>query len=341
MVEIRGKDIRGKNVTLMRSQPYQLSLFQTFHPDHDKYSNSIELYDALPKYFPARHIDELRIQDAFLPNLERQFEHRGTLFKLTIRPARLVYKNKTMREFYPTFREELVEEALRKIASDRSNGMFLNEQAGAQFSLYELQKELQARGHSINLPDLLEALKICNLASLSLEQDGRALVQSPIFPILLLANKDDWVKKPKETRCFVQFHPLITASITALSFRQYDYQLVMSYKHRLSRWLHKRMAHNYIQAGSLSPYRISLSTILRDSGAYLPPRKDNRPREVDTALKELQARDVLMSFTKEYRRGPRNAVVDIVYQLDPDFSFIQEIKRANARAKAVLEPPSG
>jgi len=163
------------------------------------------------------------------------------------------------------------------------------------------------------------------------------LLQSPIFPILLLANKADWLQNPKETKCYVQFNPLITTSITAFSDRQFDYLTYMAYKHRLSRWLHKRLAHNYVQASMVDPYCISMTTILRDSGTYLAPRKDNRPREVEVSLQELQKKHVLMAFEKEYQRGARNAVQDIIYSLRPDFHFIQEIKRANARAKWIVE----
>ena len=38
---VEGKDIRGNVVTLKRTNPAQLSLFQTFLPDDDKYSNTI------------------------------------------------------------------------------------------------------------------------------------------------------------------------------------------------------------------------------------------------------------------------------------------------------------
>ena len=61
---VAGRDIRGKLVTLKRSSPEQLSLFQTFLPDEDKYSNTIELYDAIPKYYPVKHMLPVR------PNLE-------------------------------------------------------------------------------------------------------------------------------------------------------------------------------------------------------------------------------------------------------------------------------
>src|SRR5215510_15092969 len=166
--KVRGKDIEGNVVTLTRTQPYQLSLFQTFLPDDPRYSNSIELFDATPKYFPAKHQAALRINDTFLPNLERTFEHRGQVYGMTLRPARLTGRDGVIREYYPSFRDELVEEALRKIACECDNGVFLNEQAGVQFTLYELQKELALRGHAINLPDILDSLKVCNLASMSI-----------------------------------------------------------------------------------------------------------------------------------------------------------------------------
>jgi hypothetical protein len=331
---VKGRDIRGELVTLKRSNPEQLSLFQTFLPDEDKYSNTIELYDAIPKYYPVKHMHDKRVNDTFLPHLEREFEHKGNKYRLLISPGRVIYKDGTAREFYPSFREELVEEALRKIACDRLNGVFLDGQAGVQFTLYELKKELKARGHTIDIPDLIESLKICNLASLTVrDSSGKALMQSPIFPVLLIASRADWMENPKQARCYVQFHPLVTASINHISYRQYDYMTYMAYKHRLSRWLHKRMAHNYVHASMMHPYSISLSTILRDSGAYVAPRGSNRPREVETALDELKAKQVVMEWKKAEKRGRRNKIIDITYTLYPDFSFVEEVKKANARSK--------
>ena len=51
--KVRGKDIEGKVRVLEKTYPQQLMLFQTFLPEDasdDKYSNTIELYDAIPKY---------------------------------------------------------------------------------------------------------------------------------------------------------------------------------------------------------------------------------------------------------------------------------------------------
>jgi hypothetical protein len=338
---VEGRDIRGNIVTLKCTNPEQLSLFQTFLPEEDKYSNTIELYDAIPKYYSNKQMGGQRKLDTYLPALCRAFEHKGESYKLTIRPARIVYKDGSEREYYPSFQEELIEEALRKIACDRLNGVYLNDQAGVQFTLYELQKELCARGHAVNLPDLLKSLKICNLSAFSVERaDGTAVIQSAIFPVLLVVGKEDWLKRLKQARCYVQFNPLVTASINHLSYRQYDYLTYMSYKHRLSRWLHKRMAHNYIQASMIDLYRISMNTIIRDSGAYRSPRANNNTREIENALDELKSKHVLMDYKKTVKRGLRNKIVDITYELRPDFHFIDEMKKANSRSKRIAEASS-
>jgi len=45
------------------------------------------------------------------------------------------------------------------------------------------------------------------------------------------------------------------------------------------------------------------------------------------------------------KRGARNKIIDITYTLYPDFSFVEEVKKANARSKRaaaaseLLSPP--
>src|SRR5215471_793704 len=69
-----------------------------------------------------------------------------------------------------------------------------------QFTLYELKKELKERGHDIDLRDLIDSLKICNLANISVQKDdGKAVMQSAIFPTLLIASKEEWLKNPRNT----------------------------------------------------------------------------------------------------------------------------------------------
>jgi hypothetical protein len=112
----------------------------------------------------------------------------------------------------------------------------------------------------------------------------------------------------------------------------------MTYKHRLSRWLHKRLSHNFTQASLTDSYTIRMSTIIRDSGAYHAPRGNNNAREIRNALEELVQKDILMYYKEKLIRGPHNKILDITYTLLPTPNFIAEIKKANARLKKSLAP---
>ncbi len=167
--------------------------------------------------------------------------------------------------------------------------------------------------------------------------NGKLLIESAIFPTLLLASKQDWLESPKTTRCYIQFHSLVTHCMSCLTYRQFDYDTHMRYTHRLSRWLHKRLAHNYSQAGLLQPYTIRLSTILRDSGTYQSPRAHNNARQIDEVLTELRTEQVLLSIQKEIMRGRRNSLVDIRYTLLPTIEFIDAVKKANRRTARLAQ----
>ena len=132
------------------------------------------------------------------------------------------------KEYYPSHQEELVEEALKKIACDRLNGVFLNDTAGVQFTLYELDSELKRQGHAMKWPDLIASLEICRGAGIEvIGPEGKVEVKSSIFPVVALVNRAEWEQNPKQVRCYVQFNPLVTYSINKLAFRQFDYATYM------------------------------------------------------------------------------------------------------------------
>lgn len=113
------------------SFPEQLKLFEFIQPTERRYSNTIELYDFMPKYHWGK---TERINDKFLESLERNFECRGMRYKIEVSPARLKGKDGKLREHYPSKREELVEDALRRFATAQQ-GVFLDERASVTFSL--------------------------------------------------------------------------------------------------------------------------------------------------------------------------------------------------------------
>jgi hypothetical protein len=339
--EARGRDIHdGKERKFAKQQPAQLSLFQTFLPEEDRYSNTIEFYDAVPKYFTnKRQMVDMREgpegREIYLPTLERVFRHQDVTYRLEINPARVRDGDGIIKEYYPSEQEEIVEEALRKIASDRLSGVYLGNSAGVQFTMYELRKELLKRGHAMSHAQLQRSLLICRSAGLRIERkDGEkeVMLDSSIFPTVMISNRKDWRTDPKNARCYVQFNPLVTASIEAMTYRQFDYETLMSYKHQLSRWFHKRLYHNYVNAGILNSYNILLSTVKRDSGLLNNNRTNKDIQYLERTFAELAEKNVIYGFEKEERRGRQNRIDDVLYTLMPTMNFVSEMKRANKRA---------
>lgn len=338
--EARGRDIHdGKERALAKQQPTQLSLFQTFLPQDDKYSNTIEFYDAIPKYYTnKRQMVEMREgpegREIYLPTLEREFKHQGVTYTLEINPARVRDTDGTLKEYYPSEQEELVEEALRKLSCDCLNGVYLGPGAGVQFTMYELREELRKAGHAMSHTQLQRSLLICRSAGLLIKKKGdekEVLLDSSIFPTVMISSRREWQSDPKNARCYVQFNPLVTASIEALTFRQFDYETLMSYNYQLSRWFHKRLYHNYVNAGLLNPYHILLSSVKRDSGLLNNARVSQDIKYLERTFEELSEKSIIYGFTKEIRRGPQNRIDDVLYTLTPSINFVGEMKKANKR----------
>jgi hypothetical protein len=339
---------QGKTVTLQKSHPPQLTLWQTFFPsdapnkDHDAYSNTAELYDAVPKYFSSKkRMAEQRRDGQFLSSLKHDFRHKNRQYLVKITPARIEEKDGTEREYYPSWREELVEEALKKLACDRLNGVYLNGIAGVQFTLYELRKELKSRGHDIHLNDLIKSLLICrrtNIVITSTQDDGsEVFMDSSIFPTLVITKRREWEKNPKGTRCYVQFNPLVTHSINRLTYRQFDYAIFMTFQRQLARWFHKRLSHNYTQAALMEPYHIRMSTIVRDSALVNAQRIRDQARYIEESLDELAEKNVLLRYSKKVMTTKRKKIEDITYVLTPHPLFVSEITTANKRGSKLAQ----
>ncbi|MBI4738261.1 hypothetical protein HY772_01650 [Candidatus Woesearchaeota archaeon] len=320
-----------------QTKPEQMNLFEILAPEDQKYSNSIELYDFIPKYFWGK---QERINGEFLRALERSFTCRGVSYKVKISPAKIQDKDGVHRDYYPSKREELVEDALRKLACE-GQGLFLDDQVGVVFTLYELEQELQRIGHGYNKADIKDALLICAKTNIEVQtEDGKAVVISNLFETLGLQTREDWKGHGQKTRCFVRFNSLVTNSIRNKSFRQLNYEKSMSYKSVIARQLHKRMSHHYTQASVMNNYSIMLTTIIRDFGLTVYEKLSNNLRDVKKALKEMEEKEVVLNFKIEpvvdgQRKGK---LLDAKIIIQPHFRFGSEMKRANERQRAILYP---
>ena len=318
--------------------PVQLHLFEFSQPQEQRYSNTIELYDFMPKY----HWGKVeRIGGEFLRLLKREFECRGEHYKIEVAPAVITDRDGIERYYYPSKREELVEDALRRFATAKQ-GVFADDRATVTFTLHQLQQELKRNGHSYSKDQLKDALYICAKTSITVtNKDGTAVLISNLFETLYMQSREEWHKTGKKEKAFVRFNSLVTQGIKSGDFRQLDYETAMSYTSVIARQLHKRMSHHYTQAsftdGITKPYHISLSTIIRDFGLAEYARPSLNLRQVVTALDEMKEKNVLLSYKvdSEHDGKTRNKLLDAIFTLVPFHTFADVSIAANKRAKKI------
>lgn len=336
-------------------QDRQLNLFQKFlcntPSERQKLSNSIELWDAVPRYSMSRQaMAKMRDEHGNLPLLQLDFEYRGAKFNVSIQATQIQEKDengnpvKTIdgrpktTAYYPSANEELVEEALRKLAVDQEAGFHSSAkfQSGVVFSLYQLREELRHRGHARSFEEIKLSLEILSGSNIQLfastaTSKSKPFAKSPYLPVMAGVTRDD-LKIDPDVKWMVQFHPFITESINKLSYRQFNYQQLMSHTTQLARWIHKQLILKYTFASKVKLFEIRYSTIKRDSamlGAYTRSRKAQEA--CDISMNELVEHGVLTDLDRRVELGARGKILDIVYTLNPSSEFVAEVKAANKR----------
>lgn len=328
----------------------QLDLFQNFvannKSESDLLSNTIDLWDNVPRYSISRiKQSDLRSIDGFLPIRNINFQYQSRAWQAQIRPARIEQRDKDgvltgkSIEYYPSAREELIEHALRKLATQQNLGYLdLHDyRSGVSFSLHKLRKELIERGHAMKYADIVESLDILNLSNIRIinletNKDAPSLVSQAYLPVLLKVNKAGATTEP-EARWLVQFHSALTQSMDQLTYRQFNYSRLMRCKSQLSRWLIFQLVLKYTFASLIDPFKLLFSTVHRDSGLLNYTEKRKGVDALDMALEEIQTEGVLMTFEKNIRSGSRGSITDVEYILKPTAKFAAEQKAANLRGK--------
>ncbi|MCC8379131.1 plasmid replication protein [Xenorhabdus sp. PB30.3] len=322
----KDKDIETLNVTTS----VQMSLFEILESPvkKDDYSNTIELYDALPKYIWDQRIHE----DLSNAIVTRECNIRGQQFTIKIKPAIIEKDDGRTVLIYAGQREEILEDALRKLAVN-GNGHIIEGKAGVMFTLYELKKELSKMGHTYSLTEIKEAIQICRGATLEcISSDGEAFMSSSFFPMVGLTTRGEFRKKGGNAKCYVQFHILVNESIMNLSFRQYNYKIGMQIRSPLARYIYKRMSHYWTQAHVDSPYTPSLISFLSQSPRELSPRMPENVRAMKNALDVLIKQEVIKDYdTNQLLEGRK--VIDVRYTIRPHEEFVKQVMASNKRKK--------
>lgn len=328
-------------------QDTQLSLFQTFlcnnTDERAQLSNTIALWDSVPRYSVSRQaMAQMRDERGFLDLLKIEFMYRDVNFNITIQPALIEDKAKngkiTQTAYYPSANEELVEEALRKLAVDQNQGFYDKAEAisGVIFSLYQLREELQRRGHTRSYAEIVLSLDILARSFIQIEGDmlqSKSVKRSNYFPEVVSVTRKELAADP-DAKWLVRFHPLVAQSIEKLSYRQFNYGRLMDHSRQLTRWLNRLLIDKYVFASRTNTFDIFYSTIKRDSAMLNNYARERKAQEeCDFCIEELRLNNVVTKIDRKVTTGPRGKILDIKYTLTPSSEFVAEAKAANARKK--------
>ena len=182
-------------------QGQQLDLFRSFlcngEEERTRLSNTFDLWDSVPRYAVSRQqMDKIRKAKGFLDLHQVEFSYRGATLKTIIQAARVLdEKTGTSKDYYPSGSEELIEDALRKIAADQQNAFFdkPNFRSGVVFTLYMLREELNKRGHTRSYQEIVLSLQILARSTIEIRtidgKGGEGFAVSSYFSALSAVSK--------------------------------------------------------------------------------------------------------------------------------------------------------
>lgn len=338
--QYKGEAGKGKGLRNLpaKEQSAQYDLFTEFYGDQNKLTNTIELWDAIPKFSCSRQKQlAMRDKSGRLPSWEREFVYKPQGSRVSIpavmrmTPARIIVDG-VEKDFLPSKDEEIIEDILRKIFSDQRFGRHYNLAAESfvDFTLGMLYRELKVWGHTRSKEEIKRSLDIMASCHMTLHFEGvgkKAVFKGAILPEVMEVGRADYMADPK-ARWRARLPQIYSKAINSLEVRQYNYATLMSMSSQLAKWLQKVLASRFTFAEVTKPFRIKYSTIKKESGMLLHSRESRNKATVIEAIEDLKAEDVLNFYklcTSE--NDPR----DPLYELFPTGTFIGEMKAANRR----------
>lgn len=322
-------------------QSKQYDLFVSFFGDPKNLSNTIELWDAIPKYsVTARQQNALRDDRGRLPVHVSDFEYqspsldRPAMCRIKIKPALIEVEEGVYKDFYPSQSEEIIEEVLKKIFTDQQYGLHSPKdlESWVRFTLHMIRKELRERGHTRSLKEVKRSLEVMASTSIDVEMEGKGrgvIYTNPILSNMTRTTRAD-IEEDAGAKWTAQLPALISKGVNELDYRQFNYALHMRLSTSLARWLHKRLIHRYRQASLTMPYKFLFSTIARDSGLLNNQRMSANVKALDEALEELKAENILFTIKADKRFSGRK-LNDVYYEVTATSEFTTEVKAASAR----------
>ena len=316
-----------------RDKTLELSTLPNLYDSiRDNYSTTTELYDIVPKYIHD-DVEKLRTSDGLLKPITRNFVFKKQEMVLNIIPAYLFDKQKAC---FPSVREEIIEDVLKKLATDPAKNEFLDNRLSVKFTLYELWKELKQIKHEYSYAQIRESLQILAKTNLEISNsDDKISFCSNMFETLGRINcnskEENEISEEeysKKVIYFVRFNSLVSESIKNKTWRIINYKQCMSYKKVVSRWLHKRISNMFLIGDVKVPYHILLSTIIRDSGMAEYKQLRDSKKHVISCLEEMIKVGSIDRYEMEtvYDKHKQNKIEDVKFSLYISQSFYDDIQ---------------
>ena len=325
----------------MRANNLDLFSFDSLYKSKkEDYSNTVELYDVLPKYIHD-DVAKLRTADGLLKSLTREFVFKKQEMSLTITPA-LVKTKDGEKAFYPSTREEIIEDVLRKFATDPNRNEFLDDRLSVKFSLYDLWKELRKIKHPYDYDQIKESLDVLLNTSIKITtKNNKQAFSSHMIETFGVVDYNDNTQieydenYSKKVIYFVRFNSLVSESVKNKTWRVINYEQCMSYKKNISRWLHKRISNMFLNARLEIPYNILLSTIIRDSGMTEYKQLRDSKRQIISCLEEMIKVGSIDRYEVEtiFDEHKTTKILDVKFLLYISESFFADIQKSFLKDK--------
>lgn len=311
------------------------------------YSNTLEIYDIAGKFLYDKQNKFLARATADETAFTRTTSYRGMELKLTVTAANIERTktkdgSKGTRSFvFPGAREEIIEDVLRKLATEQRAKAYEattgnaagTKFVGISFSIYEVQEELRRVGKTYSYTEIREAIEIMHRSILTIQsEDDSIYLSAPFFPIVAMAEKS---KSREDTKSLVCFHPMVTDAIHSLSFRRYNYVKALQFGGHYTRLLYKRLCHRWKQAAPDRAYTILLRTLITAMKAPYANLYQDKAL-VKEILDDLVEADVLSRYEMTAKREGK-LIVDWKIELYATVSFAKQQAANNKVANAVSQ----
>jgi hypothetical protein len=332
----------------------QMELWSAFsgNANLDEMSNSMDIWDSIPKYFlSGKKQAELRRENK-ATSYVRNFTIFGVDYEVTLYPATINQPDGTDINVFPGVTEEIIEEALKKLATQKFNGF--NHLDGSMietwvlFSYRELQSILIGMGHKVSIPNIKRSLEILRLSQIKIKPisaDERGVIRKDFInylPDASLIDREAY-ESSAEAKNAIKLPLLVTQAVLNGEYRQINNKLYGQLRQGLSRWLYRRFNRTWLNACVAHPlkpnrrgtcYDIALNELANSSG-YLE-HKDIKYRRTKLirALDDLQSKDIINRY-EQYTviENDDGQPVDYVFRVYASKRFTQEQINANERAK--------